>query len=58
MTWARIEWSTLTEILVGMGETVSLTVDELNDELEGSAELCEGTLLVNTDTITETEKLE
>jgi len=39
-------------------EATSLTLDELNNELERSAELCEDTSLVNTGTITETEKVE
>ena len=40
------------------GETTALTLGGINDELERSAELCEDTSLVNTDTITETEKVE
>lgn len=38
----RREWFTRTVALEGV-ETISLTVEELNDKLEGSAELCEGT---------------
>lgn len=52
--WKR---PTLTVVLDGVAKTISLTVEELNDELEGSAELCERTSLVNTGTEKKVEKV-
>src|SRR5690242_5343965 len=48
-------WSPHTEVIGRVSETVSRTVEGLDDELEGSAVLCVDTSLVNTETETETE---
>lgn len=50
------KWFVHTEDIDRVVETVARTVEELNDEVEGSAELCEDTLFVNIVTETEGEE--